>query len=300
MAGVLRLATRGSPLARRQAELVAAHLESKVPDVRVTFVIVETIGDQRTDLPLAEISGRGVFTAEVDMAVLDGRAEVAVHSAKDLPAAVSVPGLLLAAVPERADVRDALVGSSLIDLRPGAVIATSAPRRRAQLGHVRPDLVFRAVRGNIGTRLGRIPDGGALVVALAALDRLELSSTATEVLSVEVMLPQVGQGAIALRCRDDDEGTIELLSRIDDADAHRAVLAERAFLACLGGGCEAPVGAYATIAEDGIHLEAMLASLDERQVIRRRGLGSDPVAVGTALAESMLEIDGAGELFGLQ
>jgi hydroxymethylbilane synthase len=270
-----------------------------LPELQVSFVIVETIGDKRTDLPLAEISGRGVFTTEVDVAVLDGRADVAVHSAKDLPAALSVPGLVLAGVPERADVRDALVGSALIDLQPGAVIATSAPRRRAQLSHVRPDLVFSAVRGNIGTRLGRVPDGGALVVALAALDRLALSATATDILPVEVMLPQVGQGAIALRCREDDTATLELLALIDDADAHRAVLAERAFLACLGGGCEAPVGAYATIAEDGIHLEAMLASLDERQVVRRRGVGSDPVAVGTSLAEAMLEIDGAGELFGL-
>lgn len=275
------------------------HLESKVPDVEVVFVIVETTGDKRTDVPLAEISGRGVFTIEVDQAVLDGRADVAVHSAKDLPAAVSVPGLVLAAVPERADVRDALVGRALSELPLGGVVATGAPRRRVQLAHVRPDLVFSEVRGNIGTRLARVPDGGALVVALAALDRLELTDTAVEVLSVEVMLPQVGQGAIALRCRADDDETLGMLEMIDDLEVHRAVLAERAFLACLGGGCEAPVGAYATLAADGIHLEAMLASLDGTQVIRRRALGADPLAVGTALAEEMLEIDGAGELFGL-
>jgi hydroxymethylbilane synthase len=249
-------------------------------------------------VPLAEISGRGVFTTEVDQAVLDGRADVAVHSAKDLPAAVSVPGLVLAAVPERADVRDALVGRALSELPLGGIVATGAPRRRVQLAHVRPDLVFSEVRGNIGTRLARVPDGGALVVALAALDRLELTDTAVEVLSVETMLPQVGQGAIALRCRADDDETLGMLEMIDDLEVHRAVLAERAFLACLGGGCEAPVGAYATLAADGIHLEAMLASLDGTQVIRRRALGADPLALGTALAEEMLEIDGAGELFG--
>jgi hydroxymethylbilane synthase len=277
---------------------VRGHLESKVPDVEVVYVIVETIGDKRTDVPLAEISGRGVFTTEVDQAVLDGRADVAVHSAKDLPAAVSVPGLVLAAVPERADVRDALVGRALSELPLGGIVATGAPRRRVQLAHVRPDLVFSEVRGNIGTRLARVPDGGALVVALAALDRLELTDTAVEVLSVETMLPQVGQGAIALRCRADDDETLGMLEMIDDLEVHRAVLAERAFLACLGGGCEAPVGAYATLAADGIHLEAMLASLDGTQVIRRRALGADPLALGTALAEEMLEIDGAGELFG--
>jgi hydroxymethylbilane synthase len=277
---------------------VRGHLESKVPDVEVVYVIVETIGDKRTDVPLAEISGRGVFTTEVDQAVLDGRADVAVHSAKDLPAAVSVTGLVLAAVPERADVRDALVGRALSELPLGGIVATGAPRRRVQLAHVRPDLVFSEVRGNIGTRLARVPDGGALVVALAALDRLELTDTAVEVLSVETMLPQVGQGAIALRCRADDDETLGMLEMIDDLEVHRAVLAERAFLACLGGGCEAPVGAYATLAADGIHLEAMLASLDGTQVIRRRALGADPLALGTALAEEMLEIDGAGELFG--
>jgi hydroxymethylbilane synthase len=268
--------------------------------VIVESVVVETIGDARVDVPLAEISGRGVFTTEVDQAVLDGRADVAVHSAKDLPAGTAIPGLVLAAVPERADVRDALVGAALDGLQQGSAIATGAPRRRVQLRHARPDLNFVEVRGNIGTRLGRVPEGGALVVALAALVRLGLEDQAAEILPVEVMLPQIGQGAIALRCRGDDELTLEALEVIDDPQAHSALRAERAFLARLGGGCEAPVGAYATIDADGmIHLEAMIASIDEREVIRRRALGDDPEQVGTSLASSMLEIDGAAELFGL-
>ena len=275
------------------------YLESEATGIEVVYVIVETVGDQRSDVPLAEISGRGVFTTEVDQAVLDGRADVAVHSAKDLPSGVSIPGLVLASVPERADVRDALVGAMLQDLPQGGVVATGAPRRRVQLANLRPDLVFTQVRGNIGTRLGRVPDGGALVVAMAALDRLELTAAAVQVLSVDEMLPQVGQGAIALRARADDEAVLSLLSAIDSVDSHRAVLAERAFLGTLGGGCDAPVGAFATVEGATIHLEAMLASLDGAQVIRRRGVGTDALAVGTALAREMLEIDGASELFGL-
>jgi len=300
MAGALRLATRGSPLARRQTELVQARLRAAMPDLEIQVVVVETLGDARTDVPLREISGRGVFTTEVDQAVLIGRADVAVHSAKDLPSATEVAGLVLAAIPERADVRDVLVGSTLNALAQGAPVATGAPRRRVQLAHLRPDLTFVEVRGNIGTRLGKVPNGGALVVALAALERLAIAERATEILPVDVMLPQVGQGAIALRCLAEDRSTRSLLKQIDSPDAHRAVTAERAFLARLGGGCDAPVGGYATIGADRlVHLEAMIAAPDASTVIRRRGVGPDAAEVGTSLAESMLEIDGAAELFGL-
>jgi hydroxymethylbilane synthase len=294
----LRLATRGSPLARRQSELVAGRLHAL--DITVELVIVETLGDMRRDVPMSELAGQGVFTTEVDRAVLEDRADVAVHSAKDLPSSVTVAGLTIAAVPERADPRDALVGSSLEDLPPGAVVATGSPRRRVQLSNVRPDLAFSELRGNIGTRLERVPPGGSVVVAAAALDRLSLGSQATELLPVSVMLPQVGQGAIALRCRDGDDRTIGLLAEIDDVPAHRALRAERAFLGTLGGGCDAPVGAYATVDETGIvYLEAMLASLDGHIVIRRRASGVDPEETGSQLAVSMVEIDVAGELFGL-
>jgi hydroxymethylbilane synthase len=294
----LRLATRGSPLARRQSELVASRLHAL--DITVELVIVETLGDMKRDVPMAELAGQGVFTTEVDRAVLEDRADVAVHSAKDLPSSGTVAGLTIAAVPERADPRDALVGSSLEDLSPGAVVATGSPRRRVQLSNVRPDLAFQELRGNIGTRLERVPPGGSVVVAAAALERLSLGGRATEVLPVSVMLPQVGQGAIALRCRDGDDRTIGLLAEIDDVPAHRALRAERAFLGTLGGGCDAPVGAYATVDESGVvSLEAMLASLDGHIVIRRRASGVDPEKTGSELAASMVEIDVAGELFGL-
>jgi hydroxymethylbilane synthase len=283
----LRLATRGSPLARLQSELVAERLRSL--DIAVELVIVETLGDAKRDVPMSELAGQGVFTTEVDRAVLEDRADVAVHSAKDLPSSSTDPGLTIAAVPERADPRDALVGRSLEDLAPGAVVATGSPRRRVQLSNVRPDLAFRDLRGNIATRLERVPKDGSVVVAVAALDRLSLEGHAVEVLPISVMLPQVGQAAIALRCRADDDRTVSLLEEIDDEPAHVALRAERAFLATLGGGCDAPVGAYATVDEAGVvSLEAMLASLDGHIVIRRRASGDDPV-----------EIDAAGELFGL-
>lgn len=294
----LRLATRGSPLAVRQSELVAERLAAL--DIAVELVLVTTTGDVRRDVPLSSISGRGVFTAEVDQCLLDGRADVAVHSAKDLPASAEVPGLILAAVPDRADVRDALVGRSLDELAPGATVATGAPRRRVQLANLRPDLSFSGLRGNIGTRLERVPPGGAIVVAAAALDRLSLRDHAVDVLPVSIMLPQVAQGAIALRCREHDEAIVTLLGEIDDPVAHLAVRAERGFLAALGGGCDAPVGAYATVDAAGtVYLEAMIASLDGHVVIRRRGSGRDPEVVGSSLGKQLLEIDVAGELFGL-
>ncbi len=297
MARPLRLATRGSPLALRQVELVQQRFKELHRSIDSEVLVVSTIGDDRRDVPIGEIAGRGVFTNEVDQAVADGRADIAVHSAKDLPASTEQPGLRLAAVPERADVRDVLVGRRLDEIQPGGVIATGAWRRRVQLANLRPDLNFTQLRGNIGTRLERVPDGGAIVMALAALQRLALESKVAEVLSVTTMLPQVGQGAVALRCREDDAEVIDLLSSIDDTVAHRAVDAERGFLAELGGGCDAPVGAYATVAEDGhISMQAMIASLDGHVVLRRRHEGADPATVGRELARAMMELDGADAL----
>lgn len=293
----LRLATRGSPLALFQSELVAAKLEALDPTRHVELVVVATRGDVRSDLPIAAFGERGIFVAEVERAVLDGRADVAVHSAKDLPAGAPPEGLVLAAVPERIDARDALCGLALADLAVGAPLATGAPRRRAQLAAVRPDLDFVELRGNIATRLDRIPEGGSAVVAMAALVRLGLVDRVAEVLEPATMLPQVGQGAIAVRCREDDPGSLELLSAIDDPEAHRCVAAERAFLARLGGGCEAPVGAYATPAGDGLlQLEGLVASRDGVAVIRRAGKGRDPEALGTAVAEAIASAEGGAAL----
>jgi hydroxymethylbilane synthase len=247
----LRLATRGSPLAEWQAEHVAGLLRACDPEIEVSLVVVETTGDRRRDVPLHAIGGQGVFVKEVQQAVLDGRADAAVHSAKDLPSGPPPPGLVLAAVPARGDPRDALVGSTVRDLAPGARVATGAVRRRAQLAALRPDLVFEDVRGNIDTRLGKVPAGGALVVAVAALERLGRGDRISEALPVDVMVPQVGQGALAVECRAADERTRKRLESIESSIDRSFVDAERAFLAELGGGCELPVGAYVGFDVDG-------------------------------------------------
>jgi hydroxymethylbilane synthase len=218
----LRLATRGSALARWQAEEVARLLRQAEAATAVELVTVETTGDRRQDVPVWEMGGQGVFVKEVQAAVLEGRADAAVHSAKDLPS-VSAPGLLIAAIPPRADPRDALVGSTLDRLPPGARVATGSVRRRAQLAWLRPDLTFVGLRGNIATRLERVPPGGAVVVAAAAVQRLGLADQVSELLEVAVMLPQVGQGALGIECRAGDEATIEVLASIDDPVARTCV-----------------------------------------------------------------------------
>jgi hydroxymethylbilane synthase len=222
---------------------------------------------------------------------------LAVHSAKDLPSSTG-PGLTLAAVPARADPRDVLVGGSLASLVPGALIATGSVRRRAQLAWLRPDLTFTGLRGNIATRLTRIPPGGAVVVAAAALARLGLSGQASEILATELMLPQVGQGAIAVECRADDGATRSLLDAIDDPPLRAAVTAERAYLARLGGGCDLPVGAYARPdpgTQDGLLVEGMMASLDGRLVLRASitGGADAPDRLGRMLADQLLSTGGA-------
>lgn len=277
---MIRIATRASTLARWQAERVGAMLG---PDVE--YVLVTTTGDRDQRSDLHAIGGQGVFTREVQEAVFDGRADIAVHSAKDLPSETPA-GLSLAAVPERADARDALVGSTLAGLPTGARIGTGSVRRRAQLASLRPDLSFGPLRGNIETRLRKRTEQGydAVVVAYAALERLDLASEATEVLDARVMLPQVAQGALAVECRADDTTTFERVRRIEDPDARRTVDAERAFLAELGGGCNLPCGALAQLNGPNVVLDALLASLDGHVVVRSRVIGTDPHAVGVAAA----------------
>jgi hydroxymethylbilane synthase len=296
LAAKLRIATRGSVLARWQADEVGRALRSADPGRTVELVAIETSGDRRRDVPVWELGGQGVFVKEVQAAVLDGRADLAVHSAKDLPS-WTPEGLVLEAVLKRADPRDALVGSRLADLGPGAQVATGSVRRRAQLAWVRPDLTFAGLRGNIGTRLDRVPSGGAVVVAAAALARLGLLERAAEVLPSAVMLPQVGQGAIGIECRPGDDDTRAALAAIDDADTHTAVTAERAFLARLGNGCDLPVGALAARQPDGsLRIEGLMASADGRVVLRsaRTGPVDAPAELGLALAEALLAAGGAG------
>ncbi len=294
----LRLATRGSPLALAQARRVAEALAAgSGGDLEAEIVVVETAGDRHRQVPIHQVGGQGVFVKEVEAAVLEGRADAAVHSAKDLPAAPDLSLLPIAAVPPRADARDALVGRPLDELAPGARVATGSVRRRAQLAWLRRDLTFTELRGNIGTRLGAVPDGGAVVVAMAALDRLGQAGLAAQVLSPAEMLPQVGQGAIAVCTRPGDDGTARRLAVVDDPATSRALRAERAYLAAVGGGCDLPVGAYATCEAAGpIRLEAMIASLDGHVVVRESGEGSDPDELGASVAVSVLEGGGGAAL----
>ena len=296
----LRIATRGSPLALRQAEIVtealAAALPGRAGQNTTEIVVVETAGDRQADRPIAAIGGQGAFVTEVSKALIDGRADLAVHSAKDLPSGL-LEGLTIAAVPRRADPRDVLVGRALADLGPGAHVATGAPRRRAQLAWLRPDLRFEELRGNIATRLQKVPPGGAVVMAYAALERLGQSGRVTEVLPTSTMLPQVGQGALALQCRVDDERTAELARSIDDVASHRGLDAERAFLAELGGGCELPVGALGVVRPDGeVALEGLVASPDGLIVLRRAMNGRDAAMLGRALAAEIRDRCGGAEI----
>ncbi|HEX2738307.1 MAG TPA: hydroxymethylbilane synthase [Acidimicrobiia bacterium] len=287
MAPALRVATRGSALARRQADRVVELL-----NLPAEIVVVSTRGDERADVPIHTIGGVGVFVKEVEQAVLDGRADIAVHSAKDLPAVMS-DGLALVAVPERGDARDALVGSTLDALPTGARVATGSVRRRAQLANARPDLVFAELRGNIETRLDKARRFDAVVVAAAALERLGALDRADELLDPSVMLPQVGQGSLAVECRIDDEQTRARLDAIDEVRAHRALDAERAFLAQLGGGCNLPCGALASIDDDNtVSIDALLASLDGHVALRAHATGLDPAAVGIDVARVLLDESG--------
>ncbi|MFN8027066.1 MAG: hydroxymethylbilane synthase [Acidimicrobiia bacterium] len=281
----LRVATRASALARWQAERVAALLGG---GDAVELVPVTTTGDLDLTTPLHALGGTGVFVKEVQAAVLDGRADLAVHSAKDLPASDTPEGLVLAAVPERGDVRDALVGSTLDALPEGARVATGSVRRRAQLAALRPDLEFAELRGNMATRLEKAADFDAIVVALVALERLGLADRVSDVLDPSVMCPQVGQGALAVECRADDDETLTRLRAIDDVAGHRAVDTERAFLAELGSGCDLPCGAHARLDGDTITIDAVLASIDGTTVLRAGARGADPLTTGRAVADDLL------------
>jgi hydroxymethylbilane synthase len=283
----LRVATRSSALARWQAERVVEML-----GVDAEYVIVSTQGDERRDVPIHAMGGTGVFVKEVEQAVVDGRADVAVHSAKDLPSDTA-PDLVLGALPERGDPRDALVGRPLSEIPTGGRVGTGSVRRRAQLAALRPDLGFGELRGNIPTRLEKAAGFDAVVLAAAALDRLGLADHIAERVDPSVVLPQVAQGALAVECRADDDGTRTLLAGIDDPGVRPAVTAERAYLAELGGGCDLPCGALAQVDGDGtVRLEALLASLDGRIALRARVEGSDPVALGAGAARRLVEEEG--------
>ena len=283
---ILRAATRGSALALWQTNHVASLLAAKWPHVVVEPVTVSTTGDRDQTTPIHEMGGKGVFVKEVQRALLDGRADIAVHSAKDLPA-LSPDGLRLAAIPERADPRDAVVGASLGTLAPNAVVGTGSVRRRVQLLEHRPDLEVVELRGNIDTRLGRLDELDAVLMAAAALDRLHRTRHEIDRLDVETMCPQVGQGALAVEVRADDEASAELVDAIEHAASRRAVDAERAFLHELGGDCDLPAGAFAQIVAGGVEVRGVLTGDDHGVVHREHDVDIDGEAVGRRVARRL-------------
>ncbi len=283
----LRAATRSSPLALWQAAEVGRLLGAAHPGLIIDALPVRTTGDRLAEASLADIGGKGVFVRSLQAAVLEGRADLAVHSAKDLPS--STPdGLCIAAVPPRGEVRDALVGARLEDLPGGAVVATGSARRRVQLADRRPDLRFTDLRGNIDTRLAKAEAFDVIVVALVALQRLGRRPEVLETLAVDVMVPQVGQGALAVECRADDSELRGLLAAIEDPAARRCVDAERAFLAALGGDCTVPAGAHADLLDGAVHMRGVLASAEGSPLSRATVGGADGVQLGTQLAEALL------------
>ena len=284
---MLRAATRASPLALWQTDAVARLVAAAHPGLVVEAVPMQTRGDRLAEASLADIGGKGVFVRALQAAVLEGRADLAVHSAKDLPA-ITPEGLCIAAVPPRGEVRDALVGARLGDLPPGAVVATGAARRRVQLAERRADLRFADLRGNIDTRLAKAGSFDAVVVALVALERLGRRPSLLEALAVDVMVPQVGQGALAVECRADDAELRGRLAAIQDPATRRCVDAERAFLAALGGDCTIPAGAYARLRDGAVHLCGVLAPAGGGPLSRAEVSGTDGVLAGRRLAAALL------------
>ena len=266
---ILRIGTRGSMLAKWQAESVRKQLFAAT-GMEAEIVIIKTSGDKMQQAPLTQIGGKGIFIKELEEALQEETIDLAVHSVKDVP--TDIPSrLMFPAVCRRDDVRDCLIGSTLANLRQGARVGTSSLRRQAQLKHLRPDLDLRDLRGNVDTRLRKVESGEyeAVMVAKAGLDRLGLSKRISEVLSPEVCMPAVGQGAIAVECRLKDTEAGDLLAPLDDAETRTAIIAERALLAALQGGCQVPLGAWARIERGELLLDACVCSVDGSQYVRQ-------------------------------
>lgn len=297
---MIRIATRRSPLAKWQANHVAALLRANEPGLEVRLHEVVTKGDKILDVPLADVGGKGLFVKEIEDALLAGDAEIAVHSMKDLPA-VLAPGLVIAAVPEREDPRDAICSPrwrTLDALPKGARVGTSSLRRGAQLKALRPDLDLQMVRGNVETRLRKAAEGlDAVVLAYAGLRRLGLAEHATQVLSPDQMLPAVAQGALALEARAADAATMRRLAALEHPETRVRTEAERGFLARIEGGCQVPIAGHAWVEGGTVILRALVASLDGTQVIRgeRRGSLAGARAMGEALADELIA-QGAGAI----
>jgi len=295
----LRIGTRGSALALRQTEWVRSQLTAAHPGLTVELVTIKTQGDKILDVPLAKVGGKGLFVKEIEDALLDGRVDLAVHSVKDMPAELP-SGLHVAAMPLREDPRDVLVmreGSGFTDLPPGARVGTSSLRRAAQLLHLRADLKIEILRGNLDTRLRKLETQGfhAVVLAAAGMNRMGLSHLITQYLEPEMMLPAVGQGALGIETRTEDPTTNELVAGLAHLPTMEAVRAERAFLRRLQGGCQVPIGGYATLEGERLALTGMVADLQGRRVIRRvlQGETRQAEEIGESLAEMVLSAGGS-------
>jgi hydroxymethylbilane synthase len=293
--GTLRLGTRGSALARWQTDYVAARLQQAWPDLALVVEVMRTQGDKVLDAPLPLIGGKGLFTAELEAALHSGAIDLAVHSLKDLPTALAA-GLVVGAIPARADARDVLIsrsGRTLEQLPPGSTIGTSSRRRAAQIRHRFPHLQMIDIRGNVDTRIRKAldPTGpyDATVLAFAGVERLAHSAVITEVLPFALMLPAPGQGALAVQCRD-EQSILARLTPLDDAETRVAVTAERAFLEGLGGGCSVPVAAYAWCVQERLFIRGRVGSENgEQQVeVELEGLTTEAAALGAQLAQLAL------------
>jgi hydroxymethylbilane synthase len=286
---MLVIASRGSQLALWQAHWVQSQLAALGRETRIE--IIKTTGDKITDVPLAKVGTKGLFTKEIEEALLDGRADLAVHSLKDLPTELPA-GLVLAAVPQREDPRDAIVGKRLADLPAGARVGTSSLRRSAQLRKLRPDLVIESVRGNLDTRLRKLDEGqyDAIVLAAAGLKRLGWEDRIAEAFDADVMCSAVGQGALAIETRSHGAGH-DACKALDHSATHSAVLAERGVLGSLGGGCQVPIGAHARIENGRLHLLGLVAAPDGSELIRAEidGPVSEAEALGRTLGGELLE-----------
>jgi len=300
------IGSRGSKLALWQAEWVKSQVESLRPRVRVEIEIIKTSGDVMRDVPLAVIGGQGVFTKELEEALLAERIDIAVHSLKDLPT-ILPEALAITAITEREDARDALVlpatnkqkFTSLKDLPPGSTIGTSSLRRQAQLKHLRPDLVIKDLRGNVDTRLRKLDEGqyDAIILASAGLRRLGFDGRISAALSIAESLPAVGQGALGIETRADDEGTNEMIALLEHAPTRAACTAERTLLRSLGGGCQVPIAAHAIVMGDQLHLEGLVADVNGEQLLRDSlaDAATQAVRAGETLA-AQLRARGAEQL----
>jgi hydroxymethylbilane synthase len=291
---VIVIGSRGSKLALWQAEHVYNCLKPFGVEARIE--IIKTSGDQIQDVPLAQVGGKALFTKEIDEALLNGAIDLAVHSMKDVPTELPA-GLTIAAIPEREEPRDALIGCSLADLQDGARVGTSSLRRQAQLLAYRQGLEIQVLRGNVDTRLRKLDEGqyDAIVLAAAGLRRLGWQERIRELIAVEIMCPAVGQGALAIETRSDGGAAHELVRKLDHVDTRIAVTAERAMLEKLGGGCQVPIGGYAFIEKGVIHMRAIVASPDGKRVVRAELSGVDPLRTGASLGRNLLE-KGAEEI----